>query len=60
MHLSTHHSQNQFFYALPDSTHPVKSGSAYMDQMTGIGKFWFYGWYDSPDQVDVDFSKYDY
>ena len=43
-----------------DSMHPVKSGSAYIDPITGKGKFWIWGWYDDPDAVDVDFSKYDY
>lgn len=43
-----------------DSMHPVKSGSAYIDPVTGKGKFWIWGWYDDPDAVDVDFSKYDY
>lgn len=43
-----------------DSSHPVKAGSAYIDPITGKGKFWVWGWYDDPDAVDVDFSKYDY
>ncbi len=43
-----------------DSMHPVKSGSAYIDPITGKGKFWIWGWYDDPDAEDVDFSKYDY
>lgn len=43
-----------------DSMHQVKSGSAYIDPITGKGKFWIWGWYDDPDAVDVDFSAYDY
>ncbi len=43
-----------------DSLHPVKAGSAYIDPISGEGKFWTWGNYNDPDAISVDFSKYDY
>lgn len=43
-----------------DSLHPVKTGSAYVDPLTGFGRFWIWGWYDDPDAVEVNFTEYDY